>query len=83
VLPEAEGRGLAHEAAGAALAWGKAQGLPALVSYVDPANARSIRLAERLGGRRDGAAEAAFAGTSGEGVGVWRHWPAPGAEGGA
>lgn len=83
VLPEAEGRGLAHEAAEAALAWAKAQGLPALVSYVDPANARSIRLAERLGGRRDGAAEAAFAGTEAEGVGVWRHLPQSGPREGA
>lgn len=55
--PEAEGRGLAAEAAGAArhhafttLGW------PTAVSYIDPANARSLALAERLGARRDAAA---------------------------
>lgn len=48
--PEAEGKGYAHEAALAArdhafgpLGWDTA------VSYIDPANARSIALAERLG----------------------------------
>ena len=52
--PEAEGRGYAREAAEAArdhafrdLGWDTA------VSYIDPDNARSIALAERLGARRD------------------------------
>ncbi len=51
---EAEGRGYAFEAAQAArgfaydvLNWDHA------VSYIDPANTRSIALAERLGARRD------------------------------
>lgn len=55
--PEAEGKGFAFEAASAArdhafrdLGWQTA------VSYIDPANARSIALAERLGARRDDAA---------------------------
>lgn len=49
-----EGRGLAHEAALAARAWAYAAlGLETLVSYVAPGNARSIRLAERLGARLD------------------------------
>ncbi|WP_422075220.1 GNAT family N-acetyltransferase [Tranquillimonas rosea] len=52
--PEAEGTGLAHEASLAArdhafrdLGWTTA------VSYIDPENVRSIRLAERLGATRD------------------------------
>lgn len=52
--PAAEGRGYAFEAAAAArdhafrdLGWATA------VSYIDPANTRSIRLAERLGAIRD------------------------------
>ncbi|MFV0473075.1 MAG: GNAT family N-acetyltransferase [Pikeienuella sp.] len=56
----AEGRGFAREAAEAALAHGReALALPALVSTIEPGNRRSIRLAERLGGARDRAAEAA------------------------
>jgi RimJ/RimL family protein N-acetyltransferase len=54
VLDGFEGRGIAFEAAMAARAWGYAErGLTTLVSYIDPANARSIRLAERMGARRD------------------------------
>lgn len=52
--PEAEGKGYAYEAAAAArdhafrdLGWDTA------VSYIDPDNARSIALAERLGATRD------------------------------
>lgn len=75
VRPEAEGRGLAFEAAAAARDWARRQGLSFLVSYVDPANARSAALALRLGARRDAEAEAAFAGTEDEGVAVWRHLP--------
>ena len=53
----AEGRGIAHEAAAALRAWAYARfGWTTLVSYIDPANARSIRLAERLGARLDTAA---------------------------
>ncbi len=49
-----EGKGYAFEAAMAARAWGYAEGgLTTLVSYIDPANTRSIRLAERMGARRD------------------------------
>ncbi|MCA3443873.1 MAG: GNAT family N-acetyltransferase [Rhodobacter sp.] len=52
-----EGKGLAFEAAMAAREWGyREKGLATLVSYIDPANARSIRLAERMGARRDLAA---------------------------
>lgn len=70
----AEGRGFALEATRAIRDWAAGQALPGLVSYVDPANARSVRLAERLGARRDARAEAAFAGTPDQGVAVFRHW---------
>ena len=61
--PEAEGKGYATEAAGAALAHAFGPlGLPALVSTIDHENTRSQRLAERLGGARDAAAEAAHGG---------------------
>ena len=54
VVREAEGRGIAREAAAALRAWTYARfGWTTLVSYIDPANARSIRLAERLGARPD------------------------------
>jgi RimJ/RimL family protein N-acetyltransferase len=69
----AEGRGLAFEAASAARDWAWAQGLPSLVSYVDPDNARSAALAQRLGASRDAKAEAAFEGTPDAGVHVFRH----------
>ena len=52
-----EGKGYAFEAASAAREWAfSTQKLPTLVSYIDPENARSIRLAERLGASRDDAA---------------------------
>jgi RimJ/RimL family protein N-acetyltransferase len=45
-----EGRGYAHEAALAARNWAfTATALTTIVSYVDPQNVRSARLAERLG----------------------------------
>ncbi|MEL6451619.1 MAG: GNAT family N-acetyltransferase [Pseudomonadota bacterium] len=52
---EAEGKGIAHEAAQAALghAW-DTLGWSTLVSYVAPANTRAIALARRLGGLADG-----------------------------
>ncbi|CAN5648626.1 GNAT family N-acetyltransferase [soil metagenome] len=50
----AEGRGIAREAAAAARTWAFASlGLAALVSYIDAGNARSVRLAERLGAHPD------------------------------
>ncbi len=75
VREAAEGRGLAFEAAEAVRDWAVRQGVPSLVSYVDPANLRSCALAARLGARRDPEAEAAFAGTADEGVAVFRHLP--------
>jgi RimJ/RimL family protein N-acetyltransferase len=54
VMAEAEGRGLAQEAARAVRAFSYGTlGLRTLVSYIDPRNERSIRLAERLGARLD------------------------------
>lgn len=49
-----EGRGYAYEAALAARQWAFTEtGLTTLVSYVDPQNFRSARLAERLGATID------------------------------
>lgn len=49
-----EGRGYAYEAAFAARRWAFSDaGLSTLVSYVDPGNVRSARLAERLGATID------------------------------
>lgn len=52
-----EGQGLAHEAAQAARDFAaREQGLDGVISYINPANTRSVRLAERLGAvhERDG-----------------------------
>ena len=69
VLPAFQGRGYATEASHAARAEIARRGGPArLVSYIDPANAPSIRVAEKLGARRDGKAD-----LRGEAVDVWRH----------
>jgi len=54
LVADAEGRGVAREAAEAARAWTyRDLGLTTLVSYIAPGNDRSIRLAERLGARHD------------------------------
>lgn len=54
VFPEAEGLGYAFEAASALLDWAKnVKRLNTLVSYIDPQNKRSCRLAERLGAALD------------------------------
>lgn len=52
VVPKAEGRGIAAEAARAVMAWARAAfGWDHLVNYIHPDNARSIALGLRLGGR--------------------------------
>lgn len=57
LMEHAEGRGIAHEAAAAVRDWAFAvHPFPSLVNYIAPENARSIRLAERLGAVRDDAA---------------------------
>lgn len=54
VYPEAEGHGFAYEAAAALRAWSHNAGhIETLVSYVDPDNVRSAKLAERLGATLD------------------------------
>ena len=76
VWPEAEGRGIAHEAALAARHYAKAElGWHRPVSYIDPKNTRSIALAERLGCTRDPDA-AVPDGDTPETCLVYRH-PAP------
>ncbi|WP_246710116.1 GNAT family N-acetyltransferase [Martelella soudanensis] len=54
VYDGAEGKGYVLEAAAAMRDWGfEALGIAECVSYIDPENTRSIRLAERLGARLD------------------------------
>lgn len=79
----AEGCGYACEAAKAVRDWGLATlDLPSLVSYIDPPNTRSVRLAERLGAWRDEVASAALSKAQDADVSVYRHWPPADAEGG-
>ncbi len=52
----AEGRGIAFEAAAAVRDYAFGAGLTTCISFIDPANARSRALAERLGARREPAA---------------------------
>lgn len=71
LFAEAEGRGYAREAAEAALAWGLRHVRPAsLVSYIAPANDRSIGLAKRLGAVWD---EAAVRPATAPSIHVYRH----------
>lgn len=58
LYPAAEGHGFAYEAAAALRAWSlNVTHIKTLVSYVDPNNARSARLAERLGATLDANAQ--------------------------
>lgn len=69
---EAEGRGIATEAARAVLPRAMALfGPGGVVSYIDPPNLASIRIAEKLGAQRDPVAEAAL---SDWGMLVYRHF---------
>jgi len=69
LVEEAEGRGIAYEAAVAVRDWAyQSLGLRTLVCYIAPGNLRSIRLAERLGARRDPEASDCDATSQ-----VWRH----------
>ncbi|ARJ70773.1 GNAT family N-acetyltransferase [Paracoccus contaminans] len=64
-----EGQGIAYEAALAARAAGpRLFGLNGVISHIDPANARSIRLAERLGATFERNAE-----LLGKPCQIWRH----------
>jgi RimJ/RimL family protein N-acetyltransferase len=72
LIPEAEGKGHAAEGAAAVLPLGlERYGAGGFVSYIDAGNDRSARLAERLGARRDLAAEAAIGDAD---LMVWRHF---------
>lgn len=52
--PEAQGRGYAAEAAGAAMRWAREQGFERpVVAIIDPSNEASARLAQILGLQRD------------------------------
>ena len=53
VLPHLWGRGIAPEAAAAAVAWARERGIAPLVAYLRPQNAASRRVAEKLGLVRD------------------------------
>ncbi|QQA43431.1 GNAT family N-acetyltransferase [Pelagovum pacificum] len=73
VFAEAEGRGVAAEAALAARAFVyDTLGWSTVMSGIDPANVRSVRLAQRLGCTLEGTFETDAYGT----LGIWRH-PAP------
>lgn len=73
VFAHAEGRGVAFEAATAARAWAYGTlGWTTAVSLIDPANARSVALARRMGAREDGTHAHPEYGT----MHVWRH-PGP------
>jgi len=68
-----EGRGLAYQGALAAREYAARHwGMGALMSYIDPANRRSVRLAERLGARHEREVE-----VLGGPCQLWRH---PGVE---
>lgn len=54
LIAAAEGRGLAAEGVAAARDWGRRNGIARPVSHIDARNARSIRLAERLGAVQEG-----------------------------
>ncbi|MGB7261199.1 MAG: GNAT family N-acetyltransferase [Albidovulum sp.] len=54
IIPEAEGKGYAAEAARAVMLWARqSQGWDELINIIDPANDRSIALGLRLGGTID------------------------------
>jgi RimJ/RimL family protein N-acetyltransferase len=56
LMPDKQGRGYATEAGREAQHFARCVAkISSLVSYIDPRNAPSIRVAERLGGRFDGA----------------------------
>ncbi len=73
VTSDARGQGFAAEAAKAVRDVAAAQGLDRLVSYIDPANTRSIAIAEKLGAVHEG--DVNFTGLTDM---VWAY-PVPGA----
>lgn len=72
MMPNSEGKGIAHEAAIAARAYAYGTlGWKTAVSMIDPANIRSIRLAERMGCTCEGNFEHSRLGQ----MQIWRHLP--------
>jgi RimJ/RimL family protein N-acetyltransferase len=71
-LRDHHGQGYASEACAAARDFGFTL-LDTFVSYVDPGNTASNRLAERLGARRDEAAEARIRMAEEDAIHVWRY----------
>lgn len=49
IIPERWGEGLATEAAAAAIDWARSLGLRQVVALIQPANAASLRVAEKVG----------------------------------
>ena len=55
IMPEFRGKGYASEAAARVRNYGyREKGIARLVSYIDPGNSASLRVAEKLGARLDG-----------------------------
>lgn len=78
-LESATGKGFASEAAKAARQWAvDTLEVRSLVSYIDGKNTASMRVSEKVGGRRDMVSEQVFSGTEYEGDLVYRHWPLQG-----
>jgi RimJ/RimL family protein N-acetyltransferase len=78
-LASGTGKGFASEAVKAARDWAiETLNVGSLVSYIDGKNAASMRVAEKVGGRRDTVAEQVFSDTDYEGDVVYRHWPLQG-----
>ena len=70
MMANAEGKGFAREAAEAARAWAYTEkNLDKMISLIDPANTRSIALAERLGAKFECEFEHFKFGT----MSIWRH----------
>ena len=72
LIAEHRGKGYATEAAQAAATYAR-DILPTFVSYIDPMNTASQRVAERLGARRDAQREAEIQRVDGHAAHVWRH----------
>lgn len=71
-LPEFQGRGYATEAAARSLAFAYDElGWTTAISAIAQGNDRSVRLAERLGARHEGATEVGSFGA----LEIWRHLP--------
>lgn len=49
IAPDAQGRGLATEAAGAMIGWLRSHGVDRFVAYIHPANGASAAVARKLG----------------------------------